>query len=264
MTPELWWDQEKCVDDKECMRACPQGAISRDNPDFIDRNICTLCFECVDVCPSKALTRVGQRMSVDDIVEKVVRFKPFFDTSGGGVTLSGGEPTLPMEFTSVLLKSFKANRLHTLLETAGLFEFRQFESLVLPYVDLIFFDIKFIDSTEHEHYCGIKNERILRNFISLHQKSLSCDFELLPRTPLIPGITDTETNIGDIAAFYQRHNVRRIALVPNNPAWIPKLDKLGQKATFDANSPMRRLYSDEKKKKINERFIRAGIEVVRG
>ncbi len=246
------------------MKVCPQGAISRNNPGFIDRNICTLCFRCVDVCPSKALSRAGQIMSVDDILQKVVRFKPFFDTSGGGVTLSGGEPTLPIEFTSILLRRFKTNGIQTLLETAGLFELRQFESLILPYVDSIFFDIKFIDSTEHEHYCGIKNERILQNFISLHQRSLSEDFELLPRTPLISGITDTEINIRAITDFYHRHKVRKTALLPNNPAWIPKLDKLGQKATFDTNAPMRRLYDGEKETKIKKYFLERGIEVVRG
>ncbi len=122
---ELWWDREKCIGCGECIKSCPKGSISRENPFFINRDLCDSCFKCVEVCTSTALRRVGQEMSVDEIVRKVLRYKPFFDNSGGGVTLSGGEPTLHIEFTSALLKKFKKEKIHTLLETAGLFDFDQ-------------------------------------------------------------------------------------------------------------------------------------------
>ncbi|MCD4784343.1 MAG: glycyl-radical enzyme activating protein [Candidatus Eremiobacteraeota bacterium] len=260
MEAELWWDREKCVACGECMKVCPEGAISRDNLFFIDRNICKRCFKCVEVCPSKALRCVGQEMSVDEIVRKVVRYKKFFDTSGGGVTLSGGEPTLFMEFTSTLLKRLRDEGIHTLLETAGLFDFKQFESLVLPYVDMIFFDIKFIDSSEHERYCGVKNERVLHNFILLHNKSQCGHFELLPRTPLIPEITDTKKNIQATADFYHKHQIKKTTLLPNNPAWINKLEMLGKKDIFDNKDPIRKFYDQEKEKKIKEYFSRHGVE----
>ncbi len=260
LAPELWWDKEKCVAHGECVTECPEGAISRDNPGFINRNACTLCFKCADLCPSKALRRVGQKMSVEDILQKTIHFKSFFDTSGGGVTLSGGEPTLQMDSVALLLRRFKEEGIHTLLETAGLFDFKEFESKILPYVDMIYFDIKLIDSFKHQRYCGVKNERILRNFISLHKKSRLGDFELLPRTPLIPEITDTEANLRGIADFYEQHDVRKTAFLPNNPAWIPKLESLGQTTTFSKYSPIRKLYDEEKEKKIKEYFFDRGIE----
>jgi len=90
-------------------------------------------------------------MSIDEIVRKVLRYKPFFDTSAGGVSLSGGEPAFHLEFTSALLKRFKEERIHTLLETSGFFDFDQFKALILPYIDTIYFDIKLIDWDEERN-----------------------------------------------------------------------------------------------------------------
>jgi len=262
--PELWWDREKCIGCGECIKVCPERAISQDNPFFINRNICKLCFKCAEICPFIALRRVGKKMSIDEIVQQVIRYKPFFDTSGGGVTLSGGEPTLFMEFTSALLKRFKEEKIHTLLETAGLFDLKQFKLLILPYVDMMFFDIKLFDASLHEHYCGVENNRILHNFILLKKEALSGNFDLLPRTPLIPGITDTKKNIQAIANFYNKHRVKKITLLPNNPVWINKLEKLGQKEKFDNNDRIRKFYDKEKEKKIKDLFYEKGIEAIFG
>jgi len=261
---ELWWDREKCIGCGECIKKCQERAISQDNPFFINRNICNLCFKCAEECPSKALHRVGEKMSIDEIVRKVLRYKPFFDTSDGGVTLSGGEPTLHIEFTSTLLKRFREESIHTLLETAGLFDFEQFKSLILPYIDMIFFDIKLFDSLQHERYCGVKNERILHNFILLKKEAVSGNFDLIPRTPLIPGITDTKKNIQAIADFYKKYQVKNAVLLSNNPAWINKLEKLGQKDKFDNKNRIRKFYNIEKKKKIQKLFSVKGIETIFG
>jgi len=203
-------------------------------------------------------------MNVEEIVGKVVRYKPFFDRSGGGVTLSGGEPTLFVEFTSTLLNRFKEEGIHTLLETAGLFDVETFESRILPFVDMIYYDIKLIDLLEHEGYCGVANDRILDNFILLHNKLQSGHVELLPRTPLIPGITDSEKNIHELAEFYTRHQVQKAVLLSNNPVWIQKLEKIGQKVTFDNIDPIRKFYDDEMKNEIKDYFSRQGVEVVFG
>ena len=243
---------------------CPEGAISRDHPLFIDRNRCKLCFNCVAVCPSKALHPAGVEMSVEEIVGKVVKYKAFFDRSGGGVTLSGGEPTLPVEFTSTLLKQLKVEGIHTLLETSGMFNLATFESLLLPFIDTIYYDIKLIDPYDHERYCGVSNEIILDNFIRLHEKSALGSVELLPRTPLIPGITDSERNIGQLSEFYSKHQVEKAVLLANNPVWIQKLGRLGREESFDTKDPIRTFYDDKKKKKIKDYFFNQGIEIIFG
>ncbi len=264
VTPELWWEKEKCIDCDDCIKVCPEGAISKNNPFYIDRDLCTLCFDCIEVCPSNAMQRIGNDTSVDEIVKKVIKYKPFFDRSGGGVTLSGGEPTLPIEFTSKLLKRFKKEGINTLIETAGLFDLKKFESLILPHLDTIYFDIKFIDSFEHKRYCGVPNEIILDNFIKLHNKSQTEDFEILTRTPLIPGITDSELNIQQIIEFYNEHKVHKAVLLPNNPAWIQKLEKSGQNIIFDTDDPIHKLYDLEKEKKYKRYFSDNGIEIAVG
>lgn len=264
LTPELWWEKEKCIDCGECIKVCPEGAISKSNPYYIDRSLCTLCFDCVEVCPSKAMSRVGKEMSVEDIVGQVIKYKSFFDRSGGGVTLSGGEPTMPIEFTSRLLKRFKEEGIHTLLETAGLFNFERFEALIIPYVDIIYFDIKFIDPFAHKRYCGVTNELILDNFIKLNDKSQVEHFELIPRTPLIPGITDSETNIHQIMEFYKEHNISKAVFLPNNPAWIQKLERSGQDEIFDDDDPIRKFYDIEKEENFKNYFLEHGIEIAFG
>jgi len=261
---ELWWDSEKCIDCGECIKVCTEKAISRDNPFFIDRQKCNLHFNCVDVCPSKALVRVGTQMSIDEIVKKVIRYKPFFDSSGGGVTLSGGEATLPIEFTSMLLKRLKEEGIHTLLETAGLFDFEKFKTLILPFVNMIYFDIKLIDSQKHKYYCGVSNEIILDNFIKLFEESKSNSFELLSRTPLIPGITDNESNISAIAKFYNEQGVKKAVLLPNNPAWLHKSSKLGKETQFNSDHPIHKFYDDKKKKKLINYFLKNEIEITFG
>lgn len=139
---EISFDARQCIGCNTCIDTCPEDALSRDDPYFIDRDKCDLCFKCVDNCPANALTRVGRWMGPDEILAAVTKDKPFFDTSGGGVTLSGGEPIMYMEFVSDLLKALKKEGIHILLETCGHFNFERFEDLIYPYVDTIYYDIK--------------------------------------------------------------------------------------------------------------------------
>jgi len=164
MGMEIGFEAKTCVGCDTCINLCPENALSRENPFFIDRDACTLCFECVDACPSGALTRIGTYMSVEAIAEQVLRDKPFYDTSGGGVTLSGGEPTLVTGFAGELAARLKASGIHTLIETCGLFDLARFDESLYPYLDLIYFDIKLMDAALHAHYCGVANETILYNF----------------------------------------------------------------------------------------------------
>jgi pyruvate formate lyase activating enzyme len=258
---ELFWESQKCVNCGDCIQSCPAGAISQDNPFHIDRERCTLCFECLDICPAQALKRVGRKMTVDEIVRQIVPYKPFFNTSGGGVTLSGGEPTMHMQFASALLMALKKEGIHTILETCGLFNLNKFKDVMLPYIDEIYIDVKLIDPVEHKRYCGISNKTILSNLLHLHEESRSGVFKLLPRTPLIPDITDRDGQIRALVEFYKKNNISSASLLPNNPVWMDKCAKLGKEAPFDRSTPIGAFYDQERKTRVKEHFSRRGISI---
>ena len=224
---EIGFHAKTCVGCDTCTGVCPENALSRNNPFFIDRSACTLCFQCADTCPSGALSRIGTAMTIDEIVAKVIRDKPFYDTSGGGVTFSGGEPTLFMAFTGALAKTLKAGGIHTLLETCGFFDTGRFFDCAYPWLDMIYYDIKLIDPAAHARYCGLSNERILRNFKALHQRAQAGGVPVLPRIPLIPGITDADDNIKGIAGFLASLGVTQAGLLPYHPLWREKNHKIG-------------------------------------
>ncbi len=260
--PELFYDREKCVGCGTCVEACPEKAISPENPCFVDRDLCAGCFRCADLCPSTALRRVGTEMSVDEIVQEIVPYGSFFETSGGGVTLSGGEPTLYMEFCSELLQRLKGEGIHTLLETCGWFDMGRFEELMLPWLDTIYMDIKIVDPDEHRRRCGVSNNVILDNFTRLSGIAARGGAELLPRTPLIPGVTDSGDRIREIIGFYREIGVSKASLLGNNPVWIDKCAQLGLDSAPGPESEMRNFYDAEQLAAAKSMFHDRGIEIV--
>ena len=258
---EISFDPRTCVGCDTCIDVCPEQALSRENPHFVDRMRCTLCFACVDICPSGALSRVGKEMSVREVVDKIIPDRPFFDNSGGGVTLSGGEPTLFMDYTSDLLKKLKDEGIHTLMETCGFFSFESFEEKLLPFVDAIYFDIKIRDAQEHLRYCSVSNEKILENFELLLNATSGSDKVLLPRIPLIPGITDSEANIRAIAVFLQDLGVKRADILPYNPLWFEKCTKIGQGPPFQTDNAMKTWISRESLQRSEQIISYHGISV---
>ncbi|MFZ5642680.1 MAG: glycyl-radical enzyme activating protein [Bacillota bacterium] len=224
---EVMYNSELCIGCGSCERKCSQQAIGFNKPGFIDRTNCNYCFDCIRECPSTALKRVGIEMSPDEIINRVLRDKPFLVNSSGGVTFSGGEPTLHLEFLSLLLKAFREEGIHTLVETCGFFNFEPFSTKILPYTDAVYMDIKLFDAKAHEKYCGVKNDIILENFTKLAELSAIGRFELLPRTPLVPGITDTSDNLTAIAGFLAANKVKQAKLLEYNPLWLKKAGQLG-------------------------------------
>lgn len=168
--------------------------------------------------------RIGTWYTVDELVYRLLQDKPFFTTTGGGVTLSGGEPTLQMDFAGQLLQALKREEVHTALETSGYFSLDAFKEKMLPWLDLIYFDLKLIDVTESERYSGRSSKKIFDNFSTLIK---TAKIPVIPRIPLIPGITATERNLKGIAAFLAKHGVKTCALMPYNPLWLGKLESLG-------------------------------------
>jgi pyruvate formate lyase activating enzyme len=256
---EVSFDDKACIGCDTCLDICKEKALSRKDPHFIDRSRCTLCLDCTDACPSGALSRVGLEMSLDDIVKKGLADKPFFDNSGGGVTLSGGEPAMFMDFTSALLRKFKDAGIHTLMETCGLFDFNAFEKKVLPYVDAIYFDIKLFDTQEHRRYCGMPNEKILKNFELLIDAASRGNKVVLPRTPLIPGITDTEANIHAIALYLKGLGIHRADILSYNPLWFEKCSKIGLDTPFQTDNAKKTWISKESLQRSKDIFFEHGI-----
>lgn len=257
---EISFDPKECIGCDTCLSACKRAALSRGNPSYIDRQKCDLCFACIDVCPSGALSRVGREMSVEEIVSKVIVDKPFFDTSGGGVTLSGGEPTLFVRFVSELLASLKANGISTLIETCGQFDFGRFMDELYPNLDAVYYDIKLFDSDAHERYCGVSNARILDNFAGLCAEARTGGKTLLPRIPLIPDITDTEENISGIAGFLRSLGVKKAALMAYNPLWHEKCGKIGVHDPWLNDRLMSSWPGQERMTRCREILAREGIE----
>ena len=256
---EISFDAKMCIDCGACRDVCPEEVLSRENRFYIDRSKCTLCFLCADACPSGALDRVGKAMSVEDILKKILPDKPFYETSGGGVTLSGGEPTIYMEFISQLLKALKQQNIHTLLETCGYFDLDKFMDMLYPYIDTIYFDIKIIDSIAHKKYCGHSNEKILDNFKQLSITAKKDGKVFLPRTPLIPDITDTEINIREIAALLKSLDITEAALLAYNPLWHEKSDKVGVEDLYKNSKAMTSFPENTILERCRDIFAEAGI-----
>ena len=258
---ELGFEGEKCVRCHTCLETCHRAALNRASPWLVDRSRCDLCFECAEQCPSGALHRICREMSLEQMVATVVKDRPFFDNSGGGVTVSGGEPTLFLDFLSELLAALKAERVRVLIETCGLFNLERFEKSILPHLDTVYMDLKLFDDDAHRRYCGTGNRTILRNFTRLNQLSRGNGFTLLPRTPLIPGITDTPENLAAIADFLGDNRVASARLLANNPLWMAKNRKIGALDPCAEGDPMRCWSSAEHLASCRKIFLDRGIAV---
>ncbi len=220
---EISFDREKCIGCGSCLAACPENALDKAETSFIDRKRCTLCMECTSACPSGALSQVGRYLHIDELMAEIEKDIPFFRASAGGITLSGGEPSLYMDFSSNLLQRAKLKEIHTLVETCGFFDYRKFMEALYPFLDTIYYDIKIFDPTEHKRLCGAPNEKILENFKLLAAECSRDGKELLPRIPLIPGATATSENLASIARFLKESGSARVELLSYNPLWLSAL-----------------------------------------
>ncbi|MFH1436832.1 MAG: glycyl-radical enzyme activating protein [Pseudomonadota bacterium] len=222
---ELMFDAGPCISCGDCADACGELAIDLEAAGRIDRGLCTSCMDCVDACPSGALKTAGTEYTVEDLAQLIMKDEPFFRHSGGGVTFSGGEPAMAMHFLGDLAAELKGRGVHLNMETSGMFRLEQLEEKVLGHLDMIFYDIKFIDAGLHEKYTGKSNAIILDNFTRL------LDLAAVPvtaRVPLVPGITAVRENLEAIAAFLRQNSVSKVELLEYNPLWHDKAKGLGQ------------------------------------
>jgi len=245
---ELYFDKELCSECQKCLEVCDQKAIKFDYKYRIDRSLCTLCGNCIEVCTNSALKFVGKEYSINELIEIILKDKIFYDNSGGGITFSGGEPLYHMEFIHKLLKKLKEHKINVCIETCGFYNRSKFNELILPLVDLIYFDLKLFNSKIHAQYCKVSNERILENFEDLINNS---SIEVLPRIPLIPGITDTDENLSSLSKYLNSLGINQIRLLPYNPLWLDKPEKIGIKPLYHHQTWL----SEEEKKRVKSHFL---------
>ena len=203
LLPQVHWVGSRCIGCRTCLEACPCLALSMTAKGCgIDRDACNGCGLCAEACPSTALELLGKPWSLDDLVQEVLKDRVYFEKSNGGVTISGGEPTLQADFAAAFLKQLRAQGVRTALYTCGLCSARALDKL-LPHANLVLFDIKEIHPRKHLFFTGSDNRAILENLVHV---AGYMDTHLFPeglwiRTPLIPGATDTDANLEGIGAF---------------------------------------------------------------
>ena len=212
--PEIQYFPERCILCAACVESCVHAAHSMDNGDHIfQRERCTACGDCIDACYAKAVVLVGETMPAEAVVAEVVQDQAFYASSGGGVTLSGGEPLLQLDFSCVVLARCRELGIHTAIETAANFPWSRLAS-ILPHVDLVMMDIKHMDSRRHRQSTGVPNERILENAASLGRQPQP----LIIRTPVIPGVNDAAEDIAAITEFVVTlPNLLYYELLPYHP-----------------------------------------------
>jgi pyruvate formate lyase activating enzyme len=223
--PQIVWYGVKCIGDQACIEACPNNVLELTSDGMlINRENCEMCGACEDACPTGAMKLMGETWNVEDLVQELLRDQIFFTTSGGGVTLSGGEPTYQPDFVVELARGLKSNNVHVALDTCGYCSHIVLER-ILPFIDLVLFDLKIMDPKKHLEFTGIPVEHILDNAKLISAK----DVPMWIRTPIIPRHTDTEENIREISRFIidNLSSVDRYDLLAFNKMCIDKYSLFG-------------------------------------
>ena len=235
--PEILYQNERCTGCWLCLDVCPENVLLKGEHQgrevaILDRSKCTMCGECVDVCYPGALKLAGSRITIGELVDDIERDRPFFESSGGGVTLSGGEPARQFTFSYNFLLACQERGIHTALETTGYARWDVI-SVLANAADLLLYDLKFIDDELHRQYAGVSNKTIQCNLQNLAQ--LHPDIQI--RVPCITGINDSVGQIRATARFVAEIGLECIVLLPYNGAagakyaWIEQSFSLEDRET---------------------------------
>ncbi len=232
-TTELAFVEDRCTRCGVCSTVCPEAVHRVDRPQrHLDRDRCTGCGECARACPAGALVLKGGTITAGEIVDRAERMRAFFRTTGGGVTLSGGEITMQPDFTVAVLDGLRRAGIHSLVETAGLCP-SDLLVRIAESADLVYYDVKLMDGAEHRRWTGVANEIILRNLRHLDPE------KTVVRVALIPGITDTNANIAAISRAVVAAGLRSVEFLPFNGSAGAKYEWLGR-ATVVEGDPQTR------------------------
>jgi len=223
--PEVAFYPGRCIGCGDCAEACPEKAVAQGPHPWIDRARCTGCGECARVCPANAVRLVGEWHSVDELARIVLRGRPFYEASGGGVTLSGGEAMMQAPFVARFDARMRQEKIHTAIETSGFFVWNDEAEAVFDALDLVLFDLKIAGSAAHCRITGVDNGMIVKNLARLLRKRPG---SVIVRVPLVPGYTATERNIAGIVKLLRGMRAHRCSLLPYHPYGISKAEKVGR------------------------------------
>lgn len=228
---QIMFKSNSCTNCGACVSVCPVGihSISKDNQKHeVSQNIdCLGCGKCVEVCNAKALTVVGEVKTISELLEIILEDKTFYEVSGGGVTLGGGEVTMQTEAATSLLQACKQEGINTAIETCG---YTKLENIlkIAEFTDLFLYDIKQMNSDKHFELTGVRNELILSNLKELLHRR----YNVKVRMPMLKGINDSEDEIRQVIEFLMPYrdckNFKGIDLLPYHKLGVNKYNQLGK------------------------------------
>ena len=207
MKPQIQWLENRCLGCSTCIQTCPQQCLTKtDQGIVIDRGLCNGCGDCAEACPANAMELLGKTASLEQLFDELIKDRVFFEKSGGGVTLSGGEPLMQPDFSAALLRQIKEKGINTAIDTCGVCYTSSLDK-VLPYTDIVLFDLKEIEAEKHRTFTGLPNGRIFDNLLYIRDYILNMAPEkvLWIRTPLIPAATATHDNINGLGTFIAKN-----------------------------------------------------------
>jgi len=221
--PQLMVYSDRCIGCGKCLTVCQNHCHKIvDGERIFDKNACVACGICAENCNTETLQISGKSMTEDEVMEIVLKDMEMYRLSGGGITISGGEPLLQHTACTSLRKKTKEKGIHTAIETCGNAPWKCFEEM-LPYLDLVYMDIKDLDEERHIKNCGTTNKTVLRNF----EKLAGTKTSLIIRTPIIPGVNDNEKFIHAMGKLISKNNVKRYELLPFHKLGAGKYHALG-------------------------------------